>query len=147
MVTMIDRQRIATFGIATTAVATVALALWLKPWASGSLTGPKPDPVADRLGRVNGEGSTASQHAFEPHDRNGSGAAFPNPGVDGLIDGERADGERAVEQTLSRLRRIDTGPPPVEAPPVQSLSVLYFLGSLPFSTVVPARRLLSIVCQ
>lgn len=41
---MIDRQRIATFGIATTAVATVALALWLKPWASGPLV-QQPTPV------------------------------------------------------------------------------------------------------
>lgn len=66
---------------------------------------------------MNGEGSTASQHAFEPHDRNRSGAAFPSPGVDSPgVDG-LADGERAVEQTLSRLRRIDTGPPPIEAPP------------------------------
>ena len=30
---MIDRQRIVTYGIPTTAAATVALALWLKPWA------------------------------------------------------------------------------------------------------------------
>jgi Mg-chelatase subunit ChlD len=37
MATMIDRQRIATFGITTTAIATVALALWLKPWSHGSL--------------------------------------------------------------------------------------------------------------
>src|SRR5512144_1655903 len=31
---MIVRQRLTTYGISTTAVATVALALWLKPWAS-----------------------------------------------------------------------------------------------------------------
>ena len=43
---MIDRQRIATFGISTTAAATVALALWLKPWAAGSLTAPPPPPPA-----------------------------------------------------------------------------------------------------
>lgn len=43
---MIDRQRIATFGISTTAAATVALALWLKPWAAGSLTSPPPPPPA-----------------------------------------------------------------------------------------------------
>ncbi len=43
---MIDRQRIATFGISTTAAATVALALWLKPWAAGSLTEPPPPPPA-----------------------------------------------------------------------------------------------------
>ena len=39
---MIDRQRIATYGIATSAVATVALALWLKPWHSESLIKPLP---------------------------------------------------------------------------------------------------------
>src|SRR5258706_10461194 len=49
---MIDRQRIATYGIATTAVATIALALWLKPWASGSLTTPKPEPVETSGHRV-----------------------------------------------------------------------------------------------
>ena len=43
---MIDRQRLVTYGISTTAAATVALALWLKPWAGGSLTdAPKPPPV------------------------------------------------------------------------------------------------------
>jgi hypothetical protein len=41
---MIERQRIATYGIATAAVATVALALWLRPWATGSLVDPKPSP-------------------------------------------------------------------------------------------------------
>ena len=43
---MIDRQRIATYGISTTAAATVALALWLKPWAGGSLTTPPPPPAS-----------------------------------------------------------------------------------------------------
>ena len=44
---MIDRQRLVTYGISTTAAATVALALWLKPWAAGSLTDPpKPPPAA-----------------------------------------------------------------------------------------------------
>jgi hypothetical protein len=43
---MIDRQRLVTYGISTTAAATVALALWLKPWASGSLTAPPPPPPA-----------------------------------------------------------------------------------------------------
>ncbi len=73
-----------------------------------------PDPAADRLRRVNGEGSPASQHAYEPHDRNGVGGAFP-----GSATGRHApsDGERAVEQTLSRLRRIDSGPDPVAAVP------------------------------
>jgi len=42
---MIDRQRIVTTGITSTAVATVALVLWLRPWASDNLTAPKPDPV------------------------------------------------------------------------------------------------------
>src|SRR5678815_4659370 len=45
---MIDRQRIVTTGITAAAAATVALVLWLKPWATGSLaeTQPsKPDPV------------------------------------------------------------------------------------------------------
>jgi hypothetical protein len=46
---MIDRQRIVTTGITSVAAATVALVLWLKPWASGPLTqyepNHRPDPV------------------------------------------------------------------------------------------------------
>jgi hypothetical protein len=45
---MIDRQRIVTTGITTTALATVALVLWLKPWASERMIaghGDEPDPV------------------------------------------------------------------------------------------------------
>jgi len=82
---MIDRQRIATFGIATTAVATVALALWLKPWASGSLTGPKPDPVADshRIDVVFAVDTTGS--------------------MGGLLDGAK----RTVWSIASHIREID----------------------------------------
>ena len=44
---MIVRQRLVTYGIAATATATVALAHWLKPWATQSLVEPvKPEPVA-----------------------------------------------------------------------------------------------------
>src|SRR5207248_3275782 len=39
---MLDRQRLVTYGISTTAAATVALALWLKPWATGGYTSPPP---------------------------------------------------------------------------------------------------------
>jgi uncharacterized protein YnzC (UPF0291/DUF896 family) len=43
---MIDRQRIATYGISTTAAATIALALWLEPWAHGPrITTPPPAPA------------------------------------------------------------------------------------------------------
>jgi hypothetical protein len=37
---MLDRQRITSYGIATTAAATVALALWLKPWRTETLVEP-----------------------------------------------------------------------------------------------------------
>lgn len=82
---MIDRQRIATFGIATTAVATVALALWLKPWASGSLTGPKPDPIADshRVDVVFAVDTTGS--------------------MGGLLDGAK----RTVWSIASHIREVD----------------------------------------
>jgi hypothetical protein len=82
---MIDRQRIATFGIATTAVATIALALWMKPWASGSLTGPKPDPVADshRIDVVFAVDTTGS--------------------MGGLLDGAK----RTVWSIASHIREID----------------------------------------
>src|SRR5690349_24675468 len=44
---MLDRQRIATYGISTTAAATVALALWLQPWTHGvSITESPPKPAA-----------------------------------------------------------------------------------------------------
>jgi hypothetical protein len=42
---MIDRQRFVTTGITTTALATVALVLWLRPWANDKVVGEKPDPV------------------------------------------------------------------------------------------------------
>ena len=82
---MIDRQRIATFGIATTAVATVALALWLKPWASGSLTTPKPQPVADghRIDVVFAVDTTGS--------------------MGGLLDGAK----RTVWSIASHIREVD----------------------------------------
>src|SRR5437763_6605665 len=45
---MIERSRIATYGISTTAAATIALALWLKPWQTtpGALIAP-PTPATD----------------------------------------------------------------------------------------------------
>jgi hypothetical protein len=46
---MIVRQRITTYGISTAAVATVALALWLRPWATGSLVETQPaKPAANQ---------------------------------------------------------------------------------------------------
>jgi hypothetical protein len=57
---MIDRQRIATFGISTTAAATVALALWLKPWAAGSLTSPPPPAAGHRIDVVFAVDTTGS---------------------------------------------------------------------------------------
>ena len=50
---MIDRQRIVTTGITTTALATVALVLWLKPWATETLINTEqPRPVAQAKGRA-----------------------------------------------------------------------------------------------
>src|ERR1700712_2574893 len=45
---MIDRQRITTLGITTVAVASVALALWMKPWAHESLTQPRAHAIAQQ---------------------------------------------------------------------------------------------------
>ena len=47
---MLDRQRIVTTGITTAAVATVALVLWLKPWATESIVRLQPEPVAAEKG-------------------------------------------------------------------------------------------------
>ena len=44
---MITRQRVVTFGIPTLAVATIALAAWLGPWAGGSLVTPVTPPIPD----------------------------------------------------------------------------------------------------
>src|SRR5688500_7199262 len=51
---MIDRQRIVTTGITTTALATVALVIWLRPWTTDSLTSPQPmpRPVAAQHGQA-----------------------------------------------------------------------------------------------
>ncbi len=44
---MIDRQRATSYGITAASAATVALVLWLKPWATADITQPpKPAPVA-----------------------------------------------------------------------------------------------------
>jgi len=52
---MLDRQRLATSGITTAAVATVALVLWLKPWQTTNVAAPEPhlqpEPVVQAPGR------------------------------------------------------------------------------------------------
>lgn len=49
---MIDRQRIVTTGITTTALATVALVLWLKPWKTETVVDDaRPEPVLQQKGR------------------------------------------------------------------------------------------------
>ena len=78
-VTMIDRQRIATYGIATSAAATIALALWLKPWASGPLT----EPAGHRIDVVFAVDTTGS--------------------MGGLIDGAK----RTVWSIATHVREID----------------------------------------
>jgi von Willebrand factor type A domain len=84
---MIDRQRIATLGIATSAAATIALALWLKPWASGSLTSVQmPTPVEQTGHRVD---------VVFAVDTTGS--------MGGLIDGAK----RTVWSIASHIREVD----------------------------------------
>ena len=80
---MIDRQRIATFGISTTAAATVALALWLKPWAAGSLTAPPPPVSGHRIDVVFAVDTTGS--------------------MGGLLDGAK----RTVWSIASHIKDID----------------------------------------
>jgi hypothetical protein len=81
---MIERQRIATYGIATTAVATIALALWLKPWASSSLvTTPAPHTAAHRVDLVFAVDTTGS--------------------MGGLLDGAK----RTVWSIASHIRQVD----------------------------------------
>ncbi len=76
---MIDRQRIATYGIATSAAATIALALWLKPWASGALI----EPAGHRIDVVFAVDTTGS--------------------MGGLIDGAK----RTVWSIATHVREID----------------------------------------
>nr|HEX4313674.1 vWA domain-containing protein [Kofleriaceae bacterium] len=46
---MLDRQKITTFGITTTAAAAVLLAVWLKPWKTTDITATQPEPtISDR---------------------------------------------------------------------------------------------------
>jgi hypothetical protein len=83
MATMIDRQRIATYGIATTAIATVALALWLKPWAHGPLIQAPTQADAHRVDIVFAVDTTGS--------------------MGGLLDGAK----RTVWSIASHIREID----------------------------------------
>jgi hypothetical protein len=81
---MIERQRIATYGITTAAIATVALALWLKPWQSHSLVEPLPTPPsAHRVDLVFAVDTTGS--------------------MGGLLDGAK----RTVWSIASHIRQVD----------------------------------------
>jgi hypothetical protein len=81
---MIERQRIATYGITTAAIATVALALWLKPWQSHSLVEPLPVPAsAHRVDLVFAVDTTGS--------------------MGGLLDGAK----RTVWSIASHIRQVD----------------------------------------
>jgi len=79
---MIERQRIATYGIATTAVATIALALWLKPWSTTSLVQPPP-AAPHRVDLVFAVDTTGS--------------------MGGLLDGAK----RTVWSIASHIRQVD----------------------------------------
>ena len=83
---MLDRQRLATLGIGTVAAATVALALWLKPWQTDSLVKPKPTPVEQDRHRVD---------IVFAVDTTGS--------MGGLLDGAK----RTVWAIASHVREID----------------------------------------
>ena len=87
---MILRQRLVTYGIATTAVATVALALWLNSysgtWASDSLTHDQPTPFETSKHRID---------VVFAVDTTGS--------MGGLIDGAK----RTVWSIASHIRELD----------------------------------------
>jgi hypothetical protein len=86
---MIDRQRVTTYGIAATALATIALAAWLKPWQARETDNPiaaKPDPVDTDKHRVD---------VVFAVDTTGS--------MGGLIDGAK----RTVWSIASHIRSID----------------------------------------
>src|SRR3989442_15753505 len=81
---MIVRQRIATYGIPPAAVAPIALALWLKPGASGSLVDPpKPSDANHRVDIVFAVDTTGS--------------------MGGLIEGAK----RTVWSIATHVREID----------------------------------------
>jgi len=87
---MIDRQRIVTTGITTTALATVALVLWLKPWATETLV--NKIPIAHE------QPAPTSGHPVDivfAVDTTGS--------MGGLLDGAK----RTVWSIANQVRRID----------------------------------------
>src|SRR4051812_4841729 len=83
---MIVTQRHVAFGMATTAVATIALALWLEPRSSSSLIADKPMPVETSKHRID---------VVFAVDTTGS--------MGGLIDGAK----RTVWSIASHIREID----------------------------------------
>jgi hypothetical protein len=83
---MLDRQRIVTTGITTTALATVALVLWLKPWTT--------DKIAPRLDPVH-EAATHPVDIVFAVDTTGS--------MGGLLDGAK----RTVWSIANQVRDID----------------------------------------
>lgn len=90
---MLDRQRIVTTGITSVAAATVALVLWLKPWAGGSLTKPEPTDV-DPIAHVQQGKSTKVDIVFAV-DTTGS--------MGGLLDGAK----RTVWSIANQVRDLE----------------------------------------
>jgi hypothetical protein len=94
---MFDRQRIVTTGITGAAAATLALVLWLKPWASGNLTRPTPEPYAeDPIVVVHNEPAKGQQvDVVFAVDTTGS--------MGGLLDGAK----RTVWSIANHIRDLD----------------------------------------
>ena len=96
---MIDRQRITTLGITTVALASVGLALWMKPWASTSLTAPKPVVSVPGHEKENGP----LEISAKGHRVDVVFAVDTTGSMSGLIEGAK----RTVWSIASHIREVD----------------------------------------
>ena len=99
---MIDRQRITTLGITTVAIASVALALWMKPWASGSLTHPEGKPQVGPVA-IHAHGTGPLEISGKGHRVDVVFAVDTTGSMSGLIEGAK----RTVWSIASHIREVD----------------------------------------
>ena len=105
---MIERQRITTYGIATTAVATVVLALWLKPWAHDRIISDPPPPLMHPVPSVpaiavDPPPPPIPQMAEPAHRVDLVFAVDTTGSMGGLLDGAK----RTVWSIASHVRQVD----------------------------------------
>jgi hypothetical protein len=94
---MLDRQRIATLGITTTAAATLALAVWLKPWKAQDIACPTPPQPVNSVPAMSDNNNTATRQIDVVFAIDTTGS------MGGLLDSAK----RAVWSIAGHIRQVN----------------------------------------